>query len=68
VAYGITGIWGSDPTDVWAVGYGGLIVHYDGSKWSMVPSGVDAGLDGVWGSASDNVWAVGTAGTIVHYP
>jgi hypothetical protein len=33
------GVLGSGPSDVWAVGDGGTIVHWDGLSWSLVPSG-----------------------------
>jgi hypothetical protein len=47
--------------DVWAVGYG-LIEHWNGSNWSLVPSapgGNPADLRGVTTVASNDVWAVG---------
>ena len=40
----LSGIWGAAPDDVWAVGYGGLVLHYDGTAWQRVavplPEGV----------------------------
>lgn len=50
-------IWGSSPSDVWAVGVGGL-VHYDGSSWTDGGCGVYGSYD-VAGSGSENVYAVG---------
>lgn len=58
-------VWGTASNDVWAVGVGGVIVHYDGSTWTAVPSPTTNQLFGVWGTATDDVWAVGTE--IVHY-
>jgi hypothetical protein len=60
-------IWGSSPSDVFAVGSGGTILHYDGSAWSAMSSGTTNELDGVWGSSSSDVFAVGNGGTILHY-
>ena len=34
----LPGVWGTGPDDVWAVGYGGTILHWDGSAWFLVPS------------------------------
>lgn len=34
-------------TDGWAVGNGGITLHYDGSSWSQIPSGTSADLFGV---------------------
>ena len=38
---------GASKYDVWAVGDGGVILHYDG-EWRSVKSGTDADLYGVW--------------------
>jgi hypothetical protein len=56
--------------DLWAVGfqqndpYGvrqSLILHFDGSTWSTVPTppALDASLESVVAIASDDVWAIG---------
>lgn len=71
---GFSGIWGSSPTDVFAVsintGTGhGLIYHYDGIAWSLqfeTATGQGSFFE-VWGSSATDVWAVGTKGLIVHY-
>ena len=60
-------IWGSSSTDVYAVGDGGTILHYDGNTWSNMPSGTSDTLSAVWGSSSSDVYTVGTNGIILHY-
>lgn len=35
----LTGAWGSSASDVFAVGDGGVILHYDGRAWSPMQSG-----------------------------
>jgi len=72
----VYGVWGSSPTDMWAVGGnvtgGAFAWRYDGNNWSeaegfppvLVRS---ASLFKVWGRASDDVWMVGTQGVILHY-
>jgi hypothetical protein len=62
----LAGVWGASDDDVWAVGAGGTILHWDGAVWSPVPSGTTADLRGVWGIATRDVWAVGAGGTILH--
>jgi hypothetical protein len=63
--YGIAAI---APDDVWAVGFQGnpffttLTEHWDGSRWSKVPSpspGVYAALYAVSANGPDDVWSVG---------
>ena len=58
-------------TDVFAVGFGGTILHYDGATWSAMTSGVTGPLEGVWGSSGSDVFAVenwgNSANAILHY-
>ena len=63
----LDGVWGSSSSDVFAVGYSGTILHYDGSAWSAMTSGTSYALYAVWGSSSSDVFAVGSGGTILHY-
>lgn len=62
-------IWGSSKNDVFAVGFNGTILHYDGSNWSeMGMTSLDAYyLHGIWGSNNYDVYAMGSSGTILHY-
>ena len=60
-------LWGSASNDVFAVGYGGTILHYDGATWSAMNSSTTNFLYGVWGSASNDVFAVGAGGIVLHY-
>lgn len=61
--------------DVWAVGndgFGALIVHYDGSSWSEVPTpeaNRGGQLAGVDSAAPDDLWAAGNyeAGTLIEH-
>ena len=48
--YNLSDVWGSGGSDVFAVGAGGTIFHFDGNCWT--PEERDhAMLTGVWGSA-----------------
>ena len=59
-------VWGSGQADVWATGEGGAILHFDGSAWSEVRSGVSIpNLGAVWANGSSDAWAVGQG--IVHW-
>src|SRR5438093_5827864 len=61
------GTWASSAADVFAVGAGGTIRHFNGSSWELQNSGTLNDLHGVWGSSSADVFAVGDSGTILHY-
>jgi len=64
-------MWGSSPTDVWAVGHGSTfdqtIWHYDGEVWST--DGISRGFDPwcIYGFAQNDVWIGGADGNIWHY-
>jgi hypothetical protein len=55
----IRDIWGTSPSDVFAVGDNGTILHYDGSVWSAMASGTTASLGRVWGASSREVYTSG---------
>lgn len=75
---GINALWGSSASDVYAVGSSGGAVHYDGTSWTDIGTGVSEHLNDVWGVAdgtdddgdgrveADAVFAAGTNGTIVR--
>ncbi len=73
----LTGVWGSSPSDVFAVGESleeieSGILHYDGQAWSQQVGRADLVLRAVWGSAANDVYAVGAwfdvgEGAILHY-
>lgn len=64
-------IWGSSPTDVWAVGPGGgldqTIWHYDGTKWRTDGISRNIAPWSIFGFASNDVWICGEDGKIWHY-
>jgi hypothetical protein len=52
-------IWGTSTSDIFATGFTGTILHYNGSAWSAMTSGTTQRVYDVWGSSSSNVYAVG---------
>ena len=57
---GVKHIWGSSPENIWFVGSGGSIVHYDGSGFERMESGHDVRLIDVEGTeGGDYVFVVG---------
>jgi hypothetical protein len=57
---GATGaIWGSSKDDIFIVGNGGKIHHYDGTKFTDMVSGTTKNLRAVWGTSHNDVWTTG---------
>jgi hypothetical protein len=65
----VYGIWGSSPSDVWAVAGGtGIhnLFHFNGSEWSIRP-GIGGDLEAIYGFAQNDVWMGGNDGRIYHF-
>jgi hypothetical protein len=60
-------IWGTAEDDVWAVGAGGVILHYDGTAWTQQTSPTTSTLYDVWAGAADDAWAVGPSYQLLHW-
>ncbi len=58
---------GSGPTDLWAVGGGGVSLHFDGTGWRQVETKTREGLIAVKAASPKNVWAVGQGGTALQF-
>ena len=64
--YTLLDVWGSSKSDVWAVGSGGTIIHWDGAAWTRVPLAVHDTLRGVGGSSASDVWIVSSVSLVLH--
>jgi hypothetical protein len=72
----LTAVDGVSPNDVWAVGWyqsgstgqegGALTMHWDGTRWTVIPNPSRWTLYGVTAIAANNVWAVGEQ-SILHW-
>jgi hypothetical protein len=64
--------WGTSSSDIYSVGDGGTILHFDGTAWTKMASGTTTNLGHVWGTSDQNIWAAGwdqTTGAtaLVHF-
>ncbi|MBW2733975.1 MAG: hypothetical protein JRH20_16425 [Deltaproteobacteria bacterium] len=67
----LNAVWGSSPHDVYAVGDARTIVHFDGSSWKVVASGLPAdevlvNYEAVWGFSASDVFVGGRDG-LLHF-
>jgi hypothetical protein len=51
-------IFGSNPRDLYFVGYKGTIVHYSGT-WTKMTSNTTVDLQDIWGIDGSHIWATG---------
>jgi hypothetical protein len=51
--------WGTSSTDMYSVGDGGTILHFDGMSWTRMVSGTSAPLTSIWGTSASNIYASG---------
>lgn len=74
------GVWGLSLDNVFAVGWMGCILHYDGQQWRSVRGGVvdkrteryaackeNTPLFAIDGNQQGLAWAVGDNGTVLHF-
>jgi hypothetical protein len=65
---GLRDIWGTSSSDIFAVGSGGVIVHFDGDEWRIQQHAMNSSdLVSVWGVGRHQVYAVGTQGALYSY-
>ncbi|MGD8780116.1 MAG: hypothetical protein PVH88_14270 [Ignavibacteria bacterium] len=66
----LTRMWGSSPTDVWAINSGDFyksIFHFDGEQWSTDRIFRRILPHSIWGFSSNNIWIGGLDGRIWKY-
>jgi len=63
----ITAVKMISDTDAWAVGNGGLILHWDGLEWKKYRSPSNSQINDIDMLSSTNGWAVGSEGLILHW-
>jgi hypothetical protein len=61
-------VWGSSERDVWTVGSGGTILHWDGVTWARVPFAGNDTFHGVGGSGVSDVWVVSSLNLVLQSP
>ena len=50
----INKMWGTSSSDLYAVGNGGNIAHYDGKNWQQIESGTTTNINDIYGSVDKN--------------
>ncbi len=59
-SFSINKIWGTSSEDLYVVGNGGNIAHYDGISWQKIESGTEIDLKDIYSTPDgQNIWACG---------
>ncbi len=67
-AQNLQGVWGSATNDVWGVGTGGAVVHWNGTSWSIVDIGAGTlSLGAIWGLSPTDIWVGAGTGEVFQY-
>jgi len=64
------GVWGANTSDIFSVGLGGTILHFNGALWSLQasPAAGLVTLTDAWGSSGSDVWVtMAAADSLLHY-
>lgn len=56
-----------DDNDMWAVGADGIVLHNDGTGWTIMDAGTTENLNDVIFIDASNGYAVGDGGTVLYY-
>jgi hypothetical protein len=51
--------WGTSSSNMYSVGDGGTILHFDGTSWTKMQSGTTKELSSIWGTSTTDIWATG---------
>ncbi len=60
-------VWGTGQSNVWVVGAGGQVLHFDGCAWTRPDSGTTADLWWVFGFEGGPVYFAGADGTVIKH-
>ncbi|KPA13896.1 hypothetical protein MHK_005897, partial [Candidatus Magnetomorum sp. HK-1] len=61
-------VWGFSDTDIYISGASGLIMHFDGTNWRQMRTGItSSGIVNIKGTAQHDLFAVGESGIILQY-
>jgi hypothetical protein len=63
----IWSIWGTSPSNVYAVGGVGTMLRYDGRVWARVNLGVVDTLNWIWGTSATDIYVTGARGRLLHF-
>jgi len=52
--------WGNNSSNMYFIGRGGSLAHYNGKSWQKIESGTDFTLTDIFGSSNGNIYSAGS--------
>ena len=63
----LSAVWGAGQNDVYAVGDGGLVLHYDGKGWKTIATGSTESFLSIWGTSKNDIFIGTDQGDVMHF-
>ena len=54
--------WAAGPNDLYVGGHGGVLMHWDGTRWTMMDTPTQKTIFAIHGTGPNDIWAVGGDG------
>ena len=54
----LNAIWGTSPDNIYAVGNGGVVLHFDGTNWAQMNAGISENLVSMIGFSANEIYAL----------
>jgi hypothetical protein len=58
---------GGGADDIYSCGAYGVILHYDGTAWSPLPSQTGEAFSAIWARGANDLWVAGSAAVMRHF-
>jgi len=62
----LTHVWGSSPDNVFAAGWNGTVLHFDGTEWNTMEINTSGHIKGMFGTSGSDVYVLAND-TVYHY-
>ncbi|HEX5131965.1 MAG TPA: hypothetical protein VFX92_05720, partial [Candidatus Krumholzibacteria bacterium] len=60
-------IWGSSTSDVYAAGWEGALIHFDGTSWRKLLPATNRTIHSISGKSGNEVFFAGDTGSVLFF-
>ena len=62
----LVSVWGASANDVWTVGSGGTVLHWNGTAWTATPTNRKDTFRAVWGTSANEIFTASSTDVIMR--